>query len=88
MIEFDQSVRAWYVRFRKGKVVKTVSDEMPGTIYVIDLDERNQVIGIELLGVQEFSINAVRSISRIDTSKVDFEKARFMPASPKNTQPA
>jgi uncharacterized protein YuzE len=79
-IEFDSSAMAWYIRFRSAKVAKTISEDTPGCVYAIDLDADNRVIGFELLGVRHFSISAVRRITAIDTSKVDFERARFMPA--------
>jgi hypothetical protein len=36
------------------------------------------VVGIELIGVKEFSIELVRSLTRIDASRVDLNKARFV----------
>lgn len=79
-IEFDHAVMAWYVRFRKAKVAKTISDPTPGPIQTIDLDEHGKVIGVEILGVPEFTIQMVRKLRLLDTSKVNFEKARFVPA--------
>ena len=79
-IEFDHSVGAWYVRFRSGKVKRTISEEKPGVVAAIDLDANNQVVGIELIGVKEFSISLLRKIAPMDTSKVDFDRARFVRA--------
>lgn len=79
-IEFDLAVCAWYIRFRNTKVVKTISEDKPGVVAAIDLDANNDVVGLELLGVREFSIRALRKISPIDTSKVDFERAKFVHA--------
>jgi hypothetical protein len=78
-IEFDSSVMAWYVRFRNGKVAKTIADDTPGHLYTIDLDDRNQVIGFEILGVKQFTIEMLRKWNLVDTSKVNFDKARFTP---------
>lgn len=79
-IEFDQSVMAWYIRFRNAKVSKTVSEDAPGCVYAVDLDERGQVIGFELLGIPQFTIEMVRKFALVDTSHVDFDRAKFMPA--------
>jgi hypothetical protein len=83
-IEFDLSVPAWYIRFRNAKVAKTISEEKPGVIAAIDLDAKNQVIGLELIGVRQFSIQWLRKFSQrfepIDFSNVDFERAVFVPA--------
>ena len=79
-IEFDQSVGAWYLRFRQGKVAKTISEDKPGYIAAIDLDARNQIVGLELIGVKEFTISWLRRIAPIDVSKVNFDLAKFVPA--------
>jgi len=81
-IEFDLSVGAWYVRFKNTKVAKTLcDDDKPGVVAAIDLDSKNEVIGIELIGVRDFSIRQLRQISPVDTSGVDFERAKFVHAS-------
>jgi hypothetical protein len=71
---------AWYVRFRTAKVAKTTSVECSGVICAVDLDSKNQVVGVELLGVPEFTIRGFRALAGIDSSKVNFEEARFVPA--------
>jgi hypothetical protein len=35
------------------------------------------LIGIELLGAKEFSIGQFKKIAPFDTSKVDFDRAKF-----------
>lgn len=45
-IEFDPKVNAMYVRLRKGKVVES---EPLGDNVILDLDEKGQVLGIEVL---------------------------------------
>ncbi len=84
-IEFDQKVRGWYLRFRKTKVAKTISEERPGVVWAIDLDSNNRVVGLELIGVEEFTIEKLRTISPIDTSKIDFDRAVFIPAATRRT---
>jgi hypothetical protein len=48
IVEFDGSIRAWYVRFSKRKVARTLSEDKPGVVVTIDLDDRNEVVGVEL----------------------------------------
>lgn len=79
-IEFDSRVNAWYVRFRNAKVARTISPERPGAVCAVDLDSNNRVVGLELIGVKEFSIRKLRDLSPVDTSKVDFDEATFAPA--------
>jgi len=42
------------------------------------LDAKNQVVGLELIGIKEFTIDWVKKFSSIDVSKIDFDKARFV----------
>ena len=82
-IEFDPVVTAWYIRFSKTNVAKTISDDRPGYVCAIDLDAKNEVVGIELLGVQEFSIKPFREMVApfgVDLSGADFENARYRSA--------
>ena len=85
-IEFDLSVGAWYIRFRNAKVAKTISEDKPGFIAALDLDANNQVIGLELLGVKEFTLEWLRKLApyRLDFSNVDWDRARFVRAMPKS----
>lgn len=79
-IEFDQSVGAWYVRFKTSKVSKTVPQNIPGLVAAIDLDSDDEVVGLELIGVREFSIGLLKKVAPIDISKIDFDNARFVHA--------
>ena len=81
VVEFDQSVAAWYVRFSNGKVHRTIHQEKQGAIVNIDVDSQNRVIGIELLGIREFTIRAFFRLTGLPPRKVDFTRARFVPAS-------
>jgi uncharacterized protein YuzE len=46
-IRYDKYVDALYIKFKEGKVVE--SDEIaPGII--VDLNENNEIIGVEILG--------------------------------------
>jgi len=79
-IEFDLSVMGWYVRFKSAKVAKTISEDVPGHVYAIDLDAQGELIGFELLGVREFSIELLLNIPSIDFSRTDLQRAKFVPA--------
>jgi hypothetical protein len=88
VIEFDHSVGAWYLRFRNAKIVKTISEDRPGFIAAIDLDKNNEVVGVELIGPMNFTISWLRKASPVDVSKVDFERAKWVPASSRDFVPA
>jgi len=79
-VEIDPSCHSAYIRFSNNKVKKTVADKRAGAIISIDLDAAGHVIGIELVGVKEFSISAIRHHLPEQFRNVDFERARFTPA--------
>jgi len=80
VIEFDQSVGAWYLRFRDTKVARTISEDKPGYVAAIDLDAHNRVVGLELIGVREFTISWLKKAAPMDVSGIDFDNAIFVPA--------
>jgi uncharacterized protein YuzE len=77
-IEFDPSVAAWYVRFKNTKVHKTLEESSGPIIVTIDIDANNDVVGIELIGVKEFSLELFRNLTQIDASRIDLNQARFV----------
>ena len=79
-IEFDPKIDAGYIRFAKGKIVKSLSPRGPGPVAVVDLDASNRAIGLEFVGVKWFSIDWLRRNSPFDVSRVDFERAKFVHA--------
>ncbi len=83
VIEIDQTCAAVYVRFKQNaKVCKTVAQTKPGGITcAIDFDEKNEVIGVELVGVKEFSVSKIKKLLPTGTNKINFQKARFTEAS-------
>jgi hypothetical protein len=78
VIEFDHSVGAWYLRFRKSRIVRTVSEDRPGYVAAIDLDANDQVVGVELIGPMDFTISWLRKASPVDVSQVDFERVKWV----------
>jgi hypothetical protein len=80
VIEIDPSCHAVYVRFRKTRVHRTVSDSKRGSIMAIDLDVKGRVVGIELVGIANFSVNAIRRRLPERFKDLDLDRAEFMPA--------
>jgi uncharacterized protein YuzE len=54
-IEVDREAAAVYVRFKKAPVARTVTRPCPSMNIAIDLDAKGAVIGIEAVGLTEFS---------------------------------
>jgi Protein of unknown function (DUF2283) len=82
MLEIDPASRAVYIRFSRAKVHKTIADKNPGAGVIIttDIDARNNLIGVEILGVKEFSLKVIRRVLPEALQNIDLESARFMPA--------
>jgi uncharacterized protein YuzE len=80
-VEIDPSCHSVYIRFKTARVHKTVSNDKPGiAVVAVDLDSRGEIIGVELVGVREFSIAAIRHILPLKLKRIDFDRAKFMPA--------
>lgn len=80
-VEIDSCASSAYIRFQKsGKIARTVSEENPGAVVAVDLDAVGNVIGVELVGVKEFSVAVLMSKAQIQAPKVDFSRTRYIPA--------
>ena len=80
VIEIDPECGCAYLRFKPAaKVARTkvigTSDRVSTTV---DYDARNEVVGIELIGVKEFSVHAIRSMLPRSARNLDLERARFV----------
>lgn len=78
-IEFDAAARAFYVRFKRAKITRTLSQEAERSHITIDLDEKGEVVGIEAIGVDNFSIDTVLKMARTTAPNINFARARFSP---------
>jgi len=61
-IELDPESRAAYIRFSSGKVAKSVELGGGDEIVVADLDANGVVVGLELVGLEDFSIQQFASL--------------------------
>ena len=79
VVEIDSRTRAAYIRFKKAKVARTVSPETSGAIVAVDLDRNDNVIGVELIGVREFSLTVLLRKLPFLRAKVPIARARYVP---------
>jgi len=83
-LEIDPEAEAVYIRFSRAKVARTIAEDTPrrGAVVTTDLDAKNNLVGVEIVGVKDALPE--------DYQKIDFERARFVPASscPMETVPA
>jgi uncharacterized protein YuzE len=79
-IEVDSQAAAVYVRFKKTNVARTVPKVCTHMHIAIDLDAKGEVVGIEAVGITQFSINLILEKASVKAPQVDFSRARYVPA--------
>lgn len=82
VVEFDQAAKAWYIRVGKGTVARTIELDSQSVTATCDLDSSGNVLGIELIGVKEFSLRQVRAIieeNDLPTPSFNADNIRFKP---------
>ena len=81
VVECDSQACAAYIRFSRNSVDRTEVITTEGAIATMDIDSSGEVVGIELIGVTEFSIEALAKISGIELSKSNIRQAQYVPTS-------
>ena len=83
VVELDSAAMAAYVRFSRRKVARTeVLDSRKSTV-TVDFDTAGDVIGIELVGVKEFTLSRLLEASGIELKPFrpdTMRKARYIRA--------
>ena len=59
VVEIDEEAWAAYVRFKRGAVSRTVELPRQRGMVTVDLDPNENVLGVELIGVREFTLSAL-----------------------------
>lgn len=86
-IEMDPTCHSVYIRFKTTKVERTIADMKPGPVMIIDLNAKGLVIGIELVGIREFSISAIRRRLPERFRGMDFDNTRLVQAASRQQEP-
>lgn len=87
VVEFDAECGAAYVRFSAKSVAKTLERTSErGMIVTIDLDKNGEVVGVEGIGFDNFSISALLKAAKVQAERIDFSKARLR-ATPRHSEP-
>lgn len=79
VVELDADAGAVYVRFKRARVARTVSRPARSMHLAVDLDARNEVIGIEAIGFDEFRLAKLLRLADVEAPRVDLAEARFRP---------
>ena len=80
VVELDSTAHAAYVRFSRKKVAKTELVNSGKTFVTVDMAADGSVIGIELVGVDEFSIDTLLDQSKVKAPKSLTRKTRYVSA--------
>ena len=85
VVEIDTEATAAYIRLRDAKVARTEPYESDKGLVMLDFDANNNVIGIEVVGQQEFSIRELIKQVPVQTSDAVLNQTRYVAA---DLQPA
>jgi uncharacterized protein YuzE len=81
IVELDSDVLAAYVRFNFNEVAKTEPVHVDDCIVTVDLDEDDNVIGVELVGVHEFNIEVLmKKAGFAPLPRNVAQRAKYVPA--------
>jgi uncharacterized protein YuzE len=78
-IEVDSQARAVYVRFKRAHVTKTVPQESENMVVAVDLDSKGEVIGVEAVGLQQFTLHSILKMASVKVPDMDFSRAQYTP---------
>jgi len=85
IVEIDTEATAAYIRLRDTKVARTEPYESEKGLVMLDFDAKGNVIGIEVIGQQEFSIRELIKQVPAKASDAVLNKTRYVAA---DLQPA
>ena len=80
VVELDADAGAVYVRFKRARVARTVARPARSMHLAVDLDAKNEVIGIEAIGFDEFRLSRLLRMADVEAPQVDLSEARFRSA--------
>ncbi len=80
VVEVDSTVRAAYVRFSNKRVSETKIVTEDKYTVTIDMDADGEVVGVELVGVEEFHIGCLLKMAGITVPKPMLAGTRYVPA--------
>jgi uncharacterized protein YuzE len=85
IVEIDTEATAAYIRLRDGKVARTEPYESKKGLMMLDFDADENVVGIEVVGQQEFSVRELIKQIPVETSDAVLNQTRYVAA---DLQPA
>ena len=83
IVEIDTEATAAYIRLREGKVACTEPFGSESGFVMLDLDAEGNVLGIEVVGQQEFGIRELIKLVPIQASEEVLNQTRYVSADPR-----
>lgn len=80
VVEIDTEATAAYIRLRDAKVARTERHESEKGLVMLDFDVKGNVIGIEVVGQQEFSIRELIKQVPVEASDAVLNQTRYVAA--------
>ena len=80
MVEIHTEATAAYIRLRDAKVARTEPYEAKKGLVMLDFDAKGNVIGIEVVGQQEFSIRELIKQVPIKATDAVLNQTRYVAA--------
>jgi len=80
LVEIDTEATAAYVRFGRGKVVRTEPFGGEDGLLMVDFDHKNRVLGIEVIGRKEFGITYLLRDFPVQLDAATISRARYVSA--------
>jgi uncharacterized protein YuzE len=80
VVEIDTEATAAYIRLRDTKVVATKPFGSEKGLVMLDFDADENVVGIEVVGQQEFSIRQLIKEVPVETSDAVLNQTRYVAA--------
>ena len=80
VVEIDTEATAAYIRLRAAEVARTEPFATERGLVMLDFDAAGNVVGIEIVGQQEFSIRELIKLVPVQTSEAILDRTRYVAA--------
>ena len=80
IVEIDTEATAAYIRLREAGIVRTEPFGSEQGLVMLDFDAEGNVVGIEVVGQQEFSIRELIKLVPVQTTETVLDRTRYITA--------
>jgi uncharacterized protein YuzE len=77
-IEVDSEAGAVYVRFKKGKVSRTIARPAEAMHIAVDLDAKGELVGIEAVGAGRIGLARLLKIALVSAPRLNLGNLRII----------